>query len=319
MSDYFKFAKVKLLFDSIASGSPLREVISTNHKSIDTNEDEKRYSSHSAGPSLLNQKRFNWLGFDEGNDLTTNENEDVGVILENEEISQIITSPSSIEMHKEQEDVTVPKLFSIQNVPIYKHNFKLISNTKPRISLMFLHQNKRSSASLMNKLAAFWTQSSIIHVEIFFDHDQTTCSVSKGRPVAFNKGKIYSQQTIRQYYPEREPQRWECITLSLDVPVYDKVYQFCRNQVGAPFDVRSIYLFPCMTCVLDNTMTTLESRKGYWICSKLVCASLQYAGILGFEYDQNAMTPAGIKDALLNRISSQHHSHYDLLHTETVI
>lgn len=210
----------------------------------------------------------------------------------------------------------------VQQQPYYKHTIPL-SNQKDNassseqklysITLMFLHQSERSKRFLLNRLAACWTRSSVIHVEIFFEHDMVSCLVGSNIPVRFEQGRVYSQRIYREnphIFPDPN-KRWESITITLSVEQYDKVYQFCRSQEGRPFDQSSIYCFPFVPCKID-----FHPEKEGWICSRLIASALLHAGVLDQSVDIIRISPVDLLNYFKN-LSFEKKKAFKIQHQET--
>jgi hypothetical protein len=235
-----------------------------------------------------NTPKLNWFTYDTGeteNDLM--QEEDIGII--SNQSPQLFLAPTVLDISKDDNGFTNNFQNKVTNEAIYKHSIPLDitdRSNRYRICIFFLHQNERSKTFLWNRLAAFWTGSSIIHVEMYFEHDRTSCVVSSNCPVSFKRNKSYSLRQTRK--------AWECVTISLDAYTYDQVYQFCRREQGAPFDANSIYCFPLVPCFVEN-----DDKRG-WICSRLVVASFKQASIFPVEYDEKRFTPASVLKSLMN-------------------
>lgn len=245
------------------------------------------------GGDSKRQPRLNWFTYDTG------ENEDD---LTQEEDTRIANSPGAMDISKYDDPAQIrvnrdseslasdlsKSTAATDNNTIYKHvaEFNVADkSTRYRIGIFFLHQNARSKTFFWNRLASLWTGSQIIHVEIYFEHDRTSCSVSSNCPVSFKRNKIYSYAHTKK--------EWECVTLSTDAQTYDDVYQFCRREQGEPFDANSIYCFPFVPCFMDS-----GDQRG-WICSRLVVAAFKSASIFPVEYDEKVFTPASVLKSLL--------------------
>lgn len=173
-----------------------------------------------------------------------------------------------------------------QQQPEMNKYLNLVANYN--LCVMFLHQDERTAQFLWNRLAAIFTRSEIIHVELYFEHVNLTCSVSSGAPVAFRK---------RNYSSERN-RHWSGMQLSLPANLYFDIYNFCASRQGEPFDNYSIYFFPLLSCFSYCKNELDDNRYRSWICSRLVMCAFQAAG-LGLENRVESYTPASIETFML--------------------
>jgi len=202
----------------------------------------------------------------------------------------VINSPSFINKNQQQSSSTTntaPKNKYKHTNEVYSVDGREIppENRTHFISVLFAHQNEKSSASFLNRAAACFSQSDIIHCEMYFESDKLTCSVDKNHPVYLVPNKQYDFRVFKRC--------WTNMRLEVTWPVYDAMYQFCMNESGKPFDIKSIYLFIFAPFCINIDRSS-------WICSRLISGALQYGNVLGADVNIFDMTPTDLKSILTN-------------------
>ena len=156
----------------------------------------------------------------------------------------------------------------------------------------FSHSDPKSKKHLMNRLTTFYTRSTIFHCELFFARDQVVCSVDSNNPVylmypnpRFGNSKDYSSRNGRS---------WEGWWLMTNERQYGAIFDFCRREVGKPFDKSSVFLFPFVGCCVSA-----QSSES-WLCSRLMTTAFISSGVLDPKIDPWSITPSGLRGLLNN-------------------
>lgn len=203
---------------------------------------------------------------------------------------------------------------ALASSPIYAHNRQIYPDHSYQVSIMFLHQTERTSKYFWNRMAQWWTDSDIIHVELYFDHDLTTCTVNADRRVRFVKNKIYEHKNDAD-------RKWERIQLTLSAAVYDALYQFCRHHEDDAFDAWGIYCFFAIRWQRNCTCATDEDpldKQRKWICSRFVATALKYAGVFAKDLDEYTLTPEDLLDLLKHDMKETQRQQYNATHTALI-
>ena len=143
--------------------------------------------------------------------------------------------------------------------------------------LMVLHQDDDTRKSCWNRAAAAYTGSDVVHCEIYFPHNASTCTVDSSRPVSFLKHKKY-WKSVRT---------WEAWRVFVSPVAYGAAYAWCSSRLGGTFDKRARCAFPIYTCIQVRT-------NDRWLCSRLAAGALRTAGVAPYDIDLNQATPASL-------------------------
>lgn len=192
------------------------------------------------------------------------------------------------------------------------------ASTNRRVALMFLSQNERTSQYFWNRMAQWWTGTATIHVELLFEHDNTSCIVTSSTPVSFRKNKSY-------HYDPETARIWQSVQLSLDTITYERVYQFCRQQEQQPFDAIGIHCFPvfhyqsvlCDSVCLPNRLASPNSSRG-WICSRLIAAAFKHGNIFSNNVNEYAVTPGELLALLTEDMPPTFRTRYKLTYSPCI-
>jgi len=144
------------------------------------------------------------------------------------------------------------------------------------------------------RTCCFLTAAQEVHCELFFAHTGQTCRVSSASPVEMVTGKAY------------RPQDWLAFEVHLSPGQLRASYDFCKSQVGKPFDRKARNLF-CVSeifccgnvslCSDGSTPSLSDGHPSAWICSRLSCCALKQAGLMQ-HLDEWSCTPGQLRELL---------------------
>jgi len=174
------------------------------------------------------------------------------------------------------DDVTGSDQSEICEIPV---------TTKYGIVCYFRKQDEKTRDHTMNNLASWLTGSDIIHSEFYFTRHETTVSVDSSHPVYMRR-----DTTNKARYKDKD--KWEGIVIWVPREQYYAAFNYCKKQLGKPFDSKGIYFYPFRQCC-----TSISGSS--WVCSRLMAGALVSAGIFGPEVNPMQTSPADIYQILM--------------------